>query len=132
MKALIIRDPWIEKILAGEKTWELRGSQTTIRGLIGLIQSGTGTVVGTCEIESVVGPLSVNQLRCNTRMHAVPARNLDQGSRYKNTYAWVIKNAKSLLKPVKYVHPQGAVIWVNLSPTVSRKVKQAAKLRSTP
>ena len=128
MKALIIREPWIGKILAGEKTWELRGSETTIRGLIGLIQSGTGTVVGTCEIESVVGPLSLNQLKRNTRKHAVPARSFDQGSRYKNTYAWVIKSARPLPRSVKYVHPQGAVIWVNLPSVVTRKIQQAATL----
>ena len=32
------------------------------------------------------------------------------------------------LHQVKYAHPQGAVIWGNLSPTVTRKIKKAASL----
>ncbi|GGE44896.1 hypothetical protein GCM10011391_24670 [Pullulanibacillus camelliae] len=46
MKGLIIKSPWIELILAGKKVWEIRGSNTTIRGLVALIKSGTGTIVG--------------------------------------------------------------------------------------
>jgi len=43
MHALVIRPQWIEKILAGKKTWEIRGSRTAIRGIIGLIPSGSGS-----------------------------------------------------------------------------------------
>ena len=50
MKALIIKKPWIDNILDGKKTWEIRGSKTNIRGQIELIQSGSGLVVGSCEI----------------------------------------------------------------------------------
>ena len=50
MKALLIKTPWIDKILDGKKTWEIRGSATKIRGRIALVQSGSGTVVGICEL----------------------------------------------------------------------------------
>ena len=50
MKALIIKKPWIDYILNGSKVWEIRGSKTNIRGKIELIQSGSGLVVGSCEI----------------------------------------------------------------------------------
>ena len=50
MKALIIKNPWIDYILNGSKVWEIRGSKTNIRGQIELIQSGSGLVVGSCEI----------------------------------------------------------------------------------
>lgn len=50
MKALIIKKPWIDYILNGSKVWEIRGSKTNIRGQIELIQSGSGLVVGSCEI----------------------------------------------------------------------------------
>ena len=33
---------------------------------------------------------------------------------YKNTYAWIISNAKKYEKPIPYKHPMGAVIWVNI------------------
>ena len=37
MKALIVREPWIDLILDGHKTWELRTQPTSIRGRIALI-----------------------------------------------------------------------------------------------
>jgi hypothetical protein len=46
MRALLIRHPWIDMILDGKKTWEIRGSRTAIRETIGLIPSASGTVVG--------------------------------------------------------------------------------------
>jgi hypothetical protein len=57
MRGLLIRSPWIEEILRGRKTWEIRGSNTNIRGRIGLIRSGSGLVVGTCDLVDVEGPL---------------------------------------------------------------------------
>jgi len=45
-RALIIRKPWIDKILSGQKTWEMRSTKTNIRGKIGLIEAGTGLIVG--------------------------------------------------------------------------------------
>ena len=114
MKGLLIKTPWIDKILAGTKTWELRGSNTHVRGKIALIQSGSGTVVGTCELVNVVGPLSKAELTRRTRKHGVSPSLLRQGVRYRKTYAWVLEKARRLRRPVPYKHPMGAVIWVNL------------------
>ena len=50
MKGLIIKAPWIDYILSGKKTWEIRGCNTKIRGEIALIQSGTGKIYGTVEL----------------------------------------------------------------------------------
>ena len=50
LDGLLIRAPWIDKILDGSKTWEIRGSNTYKAGHIGLIESGTGTVVGVAEL----------------------------------------------------------------------------------
>ena len=45
MKGLISKSPHVENILSGKKTWEIRGSNTRIRGEIALIKSGSGTIV---------------------------------------------------------------------------------------
>jgi hypothetical protein len=124
MKALMVKQPWIDKILSGQKTWELRSSSTKARGQIALIESGSGTVVGTCEVVDVQGPLSLADLKRSTRKHAVPARQLGPLPPYKRTHAWVLKNARRLKQPINYKHPSGAVIWVTLSPHVTRRVKQ--------
>jgi hypothetical protein len=85
VKALLVRQPWIDKILARRKTWELRGSATSIRGLIALIESGTGLVVGACDVVDVVGPLTLADLRRNVRKHGVSTGF--QKLPYARTYA---------------------------------------------
>lgn len=52
-KALIIADPWIEYILDGSKTWEMRSKSTSYQGWIGLIGKGTGKVKGIAELVGV-------------------------------------------------------------------------------
>jgi hypothetical protein len=62
MKALVVKQPWVDKILSGAKVWELHGFRTQTRGPIALIQGGTGTVVGVCDVVGVKGPLSLSEL----------------------------------------------------------------------
>jgi uncharacterized membrane protein len=122
MRGLIIRSPRIEKIIEGEKTWEIRGSNTKTRGTIALIRSGSGLVVGTCKLVDVVGPLSPSGFKRNAARHCVKVRAPGNHLPYKKTYAWVLSDATPLKKPRPYQHPQGAAIWVNLPPGVSRRV----------
>lgn len=124
MKGLLIQQPWIEEILAGRKTWELRGTAAKQRGEVALIQSKSGTVVGVAELVDSVGPLSIEELRQTTERHRVPAARFDHGSRYKKTYAWVFRDAQRLAQPVPYKHPNGAVIWVKLEPSVIAQIRE--------
>jgi len=50
VKGLLIKQPWVHKVLSGEKTWELRGSRRNQRGRIAIVESKTGTVVGVTEV----------------------------------------------------------------------------------
>jgi hypothetical protein len=59
LSGLLIRSPYIDWILAGSKTWEIRGSSTAKRGRIALIQSGSGTVIGVADLVDAVGPLTL-------------------------------------------------------------------------
>ena len=110
MKALIIKKPWIDYILDGNKTWEIRGCKTNIRGKIELIQSGSGLVVGCCEITDCK-QLSLDDYKNNIDKHKISNTAYLP---YKNTFAWTISNAQRYEKPRKYKHPNGAIIWVNL------------------
>ena len=60
-RALVIASPHIDRILAGEKTWEMRSRNCRIRGPIGLIKKGSGTVVGLAEITDVIDPLPASE-----------------------------------------------------------------------
>jgi hypothetical protein len=114
---LIIKKQWLTKILAGTKTWELRGRNTTIRGKIALIQAGSGKIFGTCELVDALWPLSMGDLKANVDKHQVLREDLmNVTKRYKNVYAWVLRNAERLKEPVSYEHPKGAVVWVRILP----------------
>jgi hypothetical protein len=52
-KALIISEPWIDYILEGTKTWEMRSSGVSHRGWFGLIKKGTGAVHGVARLVDV-------------------------------------------------------------------------------
>jgi len=115
MKGLISKSPHIENILSGKKTWEIRGSNTKIRGEIALIKSGSGTVVGSCHLVDVIGPIGVDDLVRNIDKHCVPLENFAAVfGGYKKIYVWVLNKASRLQEPINYEHPLGAVIWVNL------------------
>jgi hypothetical protein len=57
-RGLLVKSPHIDRILARRKTWEIRGTRTSVRELIALIRIGSGQIVGTCEIVDVLGPLT--------------------------------------------------------------------------
>ncbi|MEI5908710.1 ASCH domain-containing protein [Bacillus spongiae] len=112
MKGLLIKSPWIDHILQGNKTWEIRGSNTNIRGKIALIKSGTGKVFGTADLIGCK-KLSFEEYKKSEAFHLVPMVK-DQTKPYKNIHAWVLDNPCIFKEPIRYHHPQGAVIWVNL------------------
>lgn len=120
MRGLLIRSEPLEAILRGEKIWELRGRRTHIRGLIALIRSGSGQIVGTCELVDCIGPLSLSELRRNSVQHGMSQRDLRSGIMYENTYAWILKNVRRLKKPIPYNHKFGIVIWHPLPDSIGR------------
>lgn len=119
-RGILILQPYIDWILDGTKTWEIRGRVTKVREPIALIQSKSGLVVGTCDLVDCVGPLSLAEYKRNASKARVPPTGLP----YPTTYAWVLKNARRLPKPVPYRHPSGAVIWVTLEDAVTRALQR--------
>lgn len=117
---LILREH-LDKILAGTKTWEIRGKATARRGPVALIESKSGHVVGTCEITDVVGPLALATLQNSERRTGFRPAHLP----YATTYAWVLRNARRLPCRIPYRHPPGAVIWVRLEASVRRQLRRA-------
>lgn len=110
MKGLIIKSPYIELILEGKKTWEIRGSKTSIRGTIALIKSGSKKVFGEVDlVDCIEIDLNMYNKYC-LELYGKEEEKLP----YKKTYAWVVKNPRVYDVAKDYIHPLGAVIWVNL------------------
>lgn len=103
--------------MSGEKKWEIRGSNTKIRGKIALIKSGTKKIYGYATSTDSI-ELSDKIFLHAQEHHAIP-KNICKTVKYKKKYAWVLKRVKKLKEPIPYKHPQGAVIWVNLKNTLT-------------
>lgn len=112
-RGLIIKKEFLDLIFSAAKTWEIRGTRTKVEGRIGLIESGSGKVMGDAELVECVGPLSLAELKRNARKAGTIPSKIDELP-YEKTYAWVMKNARRSRKPKSYIHPRGAIIWVKL------------------
>lgn len=112
MDGLIIKSPYIDDILYGIKTLEIRGSNTKKRGTIVLLKSGSGLALGTVEIVDVkeLTLAEYNEWDYRRDNDKLPVNKLP----YKRTFAYVLKNPKIFDIPIKYNHPCGAVTWVKL------------------
>lgn len=113
MKGLIIKKHWLDKILSGEKIWEMRSMNTNIRGHILLIQSGSGKILGEAHLHNCIEVDTTDkELK---KYHCIGDEELLR----KYSYAWVLTNVVKFEKPIPYKHPQGAVIWVKIDNEVT-------------
>ena len=108
--ALVIERYWLNLILNGRKTWEIRGKPTKLRCVISLAQSGSKHLfgearVGDClEIDRADFPNHVEK-------HFVQDVRM---VKYSHIFAWVLEDVKRYPKPRPYTHPQGAISLVKL------------------
>ena len=105
-RLLIISQPWIDLILNGEKTWEMRSKETKIQGWIGLVEKGTKTIVGIAKLDSSFFIYDVQNHFSEHRINYTGPN--DKLLKYK--WAWVLNTATRIEPP--YIHPRGALIWV--------------------
>jgi len=119
-KGLIIATPHIERIMSGEKTWEMRSTATKQRGSVALIRKGSGQVVGTVEITGCTEKLSRVQMLDEQRRHRIDAADIASGVEDNWNRGWILQDARPLVTPIPYRHPFGAVIWVTLDEAVQK------------
>ena len=120
---LVIDEPWISKILNGQKTWEMRAAPTTRRERFGLIRKGSGLVVGVARVSSCQGPLDLAALKLSQDRHCVPMEEFESGRASKWTTAWKLVDVQRLPQPLPYRHNRGAVTWVRLDPDVQDAIQ---------
>ena len=105
MDGLLIKPIWLNRYYSGEKTLEVRSSNTKKRGTIALIECKSGLITGVCNL---VDSYRLKQDRFLKEHHL----HLVDKTWYKKTYGWVFEDVTKLDKPIPYYHPPGAVIWV--------------------
>jgi hypothetical protein len=112
MDGLIIKKKWLDLIVNGKKTIEIRGSDTKKEGeKIYLLESGTHKIVATAVISSTY-LISCSDWSEERKEHCVDISYSDLKKRYKTPYAWVLSDVTPIKDIWYYKHSQGAVIWV--------------------
>jgi len=126
LSAIPIKPPYIDMILAGFKTWEIRSKFTKKIGPVALIRSGPGTVVATAILSEVI-KLTADFAYKNKNNLGIKSMPREHASSYEGKHAWILKDIIKLKTPVPYNHPSGAVTWVTLDEATTRKVIAEAK-----
>ena len=129
--ALIIREPWITKILNGEKTWEMRSKPTSKRGWIGLVAQGGSHVVGAARLVDCQLPLTRKTYGDFQAQHAIPPDLLDEVMENNWVFPWVLAEVVRFGVPVPYETRPGAVQFVTLDRSVGAACDQAVKAGAT-
>lgn len=93
LKAIVIKQPWINLILGGKKTWEIRSRTVHTRGVIGLIEGGSGKVVGLARLTGCIGPMTAEQLAEHFSKHQVPPERMLEVP-YESFYAWELAGVR--------------------------------------
>jgi hypothetical protein len=127
MKGLIIDTPAIDKILEGRKSWEMRSRSTNVRGVIALIRKGSGSAIGVAELVESLGPFNSDGMRFHQSQHLIDHSRLADPRVAKWNHAWVLRNVQKLPEPVRYGHPSGAVIWVNLDDAATLQISRKSR-----
>ena len=108
---LVVKDPWLDKILNGQKTWEVRGTNTTKRGVVHLALSGAhGRIVGRCHITDSF-PVKKRALQKHFTKHRIKDLSVVA---YRNPHAWVLSKSLRYSKPFVYTHKQVTIVWETL------------------
>lgn len=107
---LIVKENWGELILSGEKTIELRGSNTHKRGIIAIIYSGSPFVRGFVKIVDSKEIETEKQYERLRSKHQVGANKMS--IKYKRLFGWWMEQELKLKKPIEYIPKLGQQIWV--------------------
>jgi ASCH domain len=106
-RALVIDQPWVGLIADGAKVWEMRTRPTKVRGWIGLIEKGTGTIIGVAYLKDSLPALQRAKHQLHYRKHRTRPEPGQKTYTGKYLFPWVMAKAFRLPKPVPYKHLSG-------------------------
>mmetsp|Transcript_101317 Transcript_101317/g.180074 ORF Transcript_101317/g.180074 Transcript_101317/m.180074 type:complete len:148 (+) Transcript_101317:83-526(+) len=125
---LKIRKQWLDKILSGKKTWELRSLPThKIKEHVGLIEVGAPARVGLVGQVEIVGCIKLGHrtpsgqwkskpgctIRKTFKKHGCKSSDITALG-YNVLYAWVLRGAKRFQRPKPIKAASQCVVWQNL------------------
>ena len=115
--ALLVKPIFVDLMLDGKKTWEVRTKITYKRGRIHLAKVGTGQLSGSvCIVDCISVPVAHLPRHCDKHCIDDPLLMFAGHSR---VFAWVLEAPDTFTATYSFQHPRGAVSWVRLQPTES-------------
>jgi len=133
--AITIKPKWLDLILMGKKTWEIRGCNCHKRGLVRLAESkeekvsSAGKITGEAIVEDSM-EVTLEILEQNLDKHCIPVDGL-RNFPYKRFYAWVLRDARRFEIPQNYEIKGGSITWRKLdTETVRRCNEESAKSKA--
>ncbi len=112
MRGLIVKQPFASIIVKGEKKWEIRKTNTNIRGEILIVSDGYA--LGKVKLVDILGPFTVKELLKHYSYHKADEKFLKEYSKGKKLYAWVFEDPEEFKEKIRIKIPKGAKIWVKL------------------
>ena len=116
---LVLYGNWADAILSGSKTIEVRAQNTTKRGTIFLMKSGTAVVCGSVDITHITDISTDWEWRRLAPWHKIgKASDPTQIAPYPDTIqrAWHLSNPKRFQSPIKTVLKRGPVTFQTFLP----------------
>ena len=101
-RILILKDRWLDLILSGQKTMEVRG-QRVQPGRYWL--GSRGLIRGVAVLDPAAHIKTEDEWASLRPQHCVFGRKLP----YKKTWGMPISSRRSLENPLPYIHPRGAI-----------------------
>ncbi len=107
MLCLKIDDKWVNFILNGSKTWEIRRGNTKIRERVGLGNAKTKRCVGYARIVDSV-EMTVEELKKHNDKHQATVFLEKYAEGRKTLFAWVLEDIQTEAKPKPYSFSTGS------------------------
>ena len=109
MEGLIVKQPFADLIINGQKSWELR-SKSAPEGKINkeILLLSKGEALGKIKITKCFKTTKEEIIK-NTKKHQ---SEIDKNSDLYYNHVWKIKVMKKFSSPKPYEHPMGARVWV--------------------
>ena len=107
MRCLKIDDKWVNLILKGSKTLEIRRTNTTIREQIALGNKGKKRVVGYAKIVDSI-EMTVEDLKKHNDKHQANDFLEEYANGRETLFAWVLEDIEIELNPKPYSYSTGS------------------------
>jgi hypothetical protein len=107
MRCLKIDDDWVNSILSGKKTWEIRTRNTNIRERIALGNTKTKCYVGYATIVDSV-EMTVAEMSKHNDMHQANDFLRQYAKNRETLFAWILKDIENEPNPKLYTFSTGS------------------------